>query len=347
MRPTVEKSEAYQQFLLIANGPALFNAVVAGCELDLFASLSRKPDVTADELRDHLGIPGHQLRVLLLTLCAAGLVQRADGRYRNAELAEQLLASDRPDSWRHIFVSRHRTDYAGLARATEALRAGTNSGLAVHHGGSDTLYERLADDPELEAALHSGMTAFALQTLPALLDHPEMASVNHLLDVGGGTGTVSTRFAYRRPDARATVFDLPSVARLGERQLPAELAGRVSFVGGDLFTDAYPTGADTILISHVLDVFDEPTIVALLRKAFEALPPAGRLLVYSFNADADETGGILAAQLSFYLSVLATGVGMAYPVGDYERWLRRAGFDEVRVHDGFPLEHHLIVAVKR
>jgi NAD(P)-dependent dehydrogenase (short-subunit alcohol dehydrogenase family)/SAM-dependent methyltransferase len=343
-----ESALAFERFQLIANGPALFSAVVAGLELDIFGFLARRPDATCDELAESTGVPRHQLRVLMLTLCATGAVCRQGGRYRNSEIGEQCLAPHSPDSWRHIFLSRQATDYPAFPHTTRALRAGTNLGLAVHPGTGDSLYERLAADPAMQEALHASIQAFTLRTLPALLDNPELASIGHLLDVGGGTGMVAAGFAARFPDAKVTVFDLPSVTeKLAARTLAGPLAARVQLKPGDLFADPFPAAADGVLFCHVLEVCSPEQVRALLAKACEVLPAGGTVLIYSFTAPDAEDAGVLAAQLSLYLNVLATGTGMAYPVRDYQAWLREAGCEDVRAYTGLPYEHSLIAGTRR
>lgn len=344
----VESGPAFDQFMLIANGPALFSAVVAGLELDIFGFLSGKPDASCEDLVQFTGVPRHQLRVLMLTLCATGLVRRRDRRYSNSEIAERCLAPEGPESWRHVFLSRQITDYPGFPYTTEALRAGTNRGLAVHDGTGDSLYERLAQDPEMQETLHGSVQAFTLRTLPALLDNHELAGVERLLDVGGGTGMVSAAFARRFPDARVTVFDLPAVTEeLTARIRTDSLADRVGLCSGDLFTDPFPTTVDGVLFCHVLEVFSPEQVRTLLAKAYDVLPPSGTVLIYSFTAPDEEDSGVLAAQLSLYLNVLATGTGMAYPVRDYEASLREVGYTDVRAYTGLPYEHSLIVGTKR
>lgn len=347
MDPAHDPDGEYERFLLIANGPALFNAVVAGLDLGVFTHLSQRPHATFDELRRFAGIQPHKMRVLLLTLCSCRLVVKQDGRYSNSPLAARLLASDSPDSWRHIFLSRHRTDYAPLAYTTSALRTGTNTGLAVHPGDATSLYGRVAEDEELEFTLHGSITAFTLQAIGGLLGAPELPSVRRLLDVGGGAGTTATQIALRYADIKVTIFDLPSVAKLAQESVPDTVADRITFSAGNMFDDPFPPGADAVLFSHVLDVFAPEQIELLLAKAMRTLGTGGRILIYSFNAGPDEDGGILAAQLSLYLNVLATGDGMAYPARDYEDWLRQAGCHRVRTYSGLPLEHGLVVGEKR
>jgi cyclopropane fatty-acyl-phospholipid synthase-like methyltransferase len=205
----------------------------------------------------------------------------------------------------------------------------------------------LAHDPERLATLHTSMSAFTLRSMDALLDNAELASVNHLLDMGGGDGTTAFRFAARYPNAKVTVFDMPSVTKLAAESLPQDLTERVRMTAGDVFADPWPRDVDAILFSHVLEVFSADRIIELLSKAFEVLPAGGKLLLYGFNASDDETSGVLGARLSLYLNILATGEGMAYPAKDYEEWLRHVGCSTVKTYRNLPYEHGLIVGTKQ
>jgi SAM-dependent methyltransferase len=344
--PAAVTARQYEQFQLIANGPALFNAMVTGIELGLFTFLSRSPGASAAELEKHTGLAAHPLRVLLLGLCAGGLLERRAGGYHNGPAAEHFLATDAPDGWAPILLGWKEIYYPAFQHMTEALRAGTNTALRDYEGDEPTLYQRLAHQPDLEAVLHRSMAAFTRGSLPGLLDDERIGAVRHLLDVGGGDGTTSRALAERYPRLTTTIFDLPSVVGLAAAQTPAELAGRVRVHGGDLFTDPFPPGADAVLFSHVLEVFSAEQIVVLLTKAYEALPAGGRAFLYGFSVPDEEDSGMLAARLSLYLNILATGQGMSYPAKDYAAWLRQAGFTRVEVVTGLVYEHGLIIGTK-
>lgn len=330
-----------ERFHLLVNGPALFNAVVAGAELGVFRLLSRQPGATAEDLRAGTGVPRHQLRVLLFALCSTELIHREGDGYANSAVAEEFLATDAEDSWRHILLGWQRIYYPAFAQLTEALKAGTNTALADHPGTESTLYQRLAHDPETEDVLHAAMTAFTLRSLSGLLDNVDLSSTEHVLDVGGGDGTTSRRLAALYPGTRFTVFDTPSVTRVAGRKSEAKSADRVTLCHGDLFDDPFPAAVDCVLFSHCLEIFDADRISALLAKAHGALRPGGRVLIYGFVATDDEQAGIYSARLSLYLNALASGTGMAYPARDYERWLTEAGFRDVGTIPGLPYEHAL------
>ncbi|WP_432994452.1 methyltransferase [Dactylosporangium sp. CA-233914] len=337
------KDRVYERFQLIVNGPALFNAIVAGLELNVFEYLREHPDAGFEDLERFTALRPHSLRVLLLGLTATELVSKQDGRYRNSAFADDALAADRPHSWRETLIGWRRFQYPAFPRATEALREGRNVALEAYDGPGETLYARLAHDPALVAAYHDSIAPFTHLFVAGLLDHPELSTVGHLLDVGGGDGTTAISFARRFPGARVTIFDMPAVAERAELVVPEDLAARIRLHPGDLFRDEFPGDVDAVLFSHVLEPFDEQRSVGLLSKAVRALPPGGRIFAYGMTAPDDEDGGLLAARLSLYLNVLVAVGGLAHPVADYERWLSEAGATTVKAYPGLPYEHGLVV----
>jgi hypothetical protein len=343
---TDESDPLRERFDFLVNAPALFNAVATAAELRIFHFLAENPLASHRRIQEFSGLPAHQLRVLLQSICATGLLVKRDGRYTNSAVAAELLASDAPDSWSHILPGWKEVYYPAFAHMTQAIRSGTNTALDDYPGDAPTLYQRLAALPEVEETFHRAMSAFSLRTLGGLLKCDEFTTLRHLLDVGGGDGMTSAALAERHPDLRLTVFDMPSVSRLAEDRTRAEGQGRVSRHPGDLFEDDFPTGVDGVLFSHVLEIFDGEQIRALVKKAYDVLPSGGRILVYGFNASDDETTGIYSARLGLYFNVLASGQGMAYPARDYEEWLRRAGFADVRTVTGLPYEHGLTLGTK-
>ncbi|MFF4326133.1 methyltransferase [Streptomyces sp. NPDC001591] len=341
-----EDDRVLEQFHFLVNAPALFNAVTTAVELGIFSHLSAQHPATFEHLREQTSIPSHQLRVLLQAVCTTGLLVRRDGMYENSAVAEDLLTSDADDSWTHILLGWKEVYYPAFSRMTAAMRSGTNTALADYPGDEPTLYQRLSRNPDLEAVFHRAMSAFTLRSIEGLVHRPEFSSVRHLLDIGGGDGTTSAHLSARHPGMKITVFDIPSVSGLAKERTASRFEGRIGLHPGDFFKDEFPRGADSVLFSHVLEIFSAEQILGQLKKAYDALPSGGRVFIYGYNVSDDETRGVFSARLGLYFNVLASGQGMAYPAKDYEGWLSRTGFGEVHTVSGLPYEHGLSMGRK-
>ena len=345
MGDTRASDRVFERFQLIVNAPALFNALVSGVDLGLFAFLSRSPNASFEDIQRAVDIPPHQLRVLLFAICTTELIEKDGDSYRNSEVAESALAHDQPGSWQGILRGFQRFQYPAFPHLSSALRSGKPTALDAYPGSGSSFYERISHDPEAESGYHAFLVAFAQLLTPQLLQHEGLASVRHLLDVGGGSGETAVLFAERFPEAKVTVFDLPTVSQLGARTLPASVQGRISFHPGNLMEDRFPGGVDGILFSHVVEIFSAERILSMFERAFEALVPGGKIFLYNMTAQDDEKGGPLCARASLFFNVLASGEGMTYPARDYEAWLRQVGFASVETFR-CQYEHAIVVGTK-
>lgn len=345
MADTRASDRVFERFQLIVNAPALFNALVCGVDLGLFQFLSRSPNASFEDIRRAVTIAPHQLRVLLFAICTTELIEKDGDSYRNSEVAEAALAHDRPGSWQEILRGFQRFQYPAFPYLSSAFRSGEPTALDAYPGSGSSFYERISHNPELESGYHAFLAAFAQLLTPQLLQHEGFASVRHLLDVGGGSGETAVLFAERFSELRVTVFDLPSVARMGARAVPASVSSRISFHPGNLMVDRFPGGVDGVLFSHVVEIFSAERIHSMFERAFEALAPGGKIFLYNMTAQDDEKGGPLCARASLFFNVLASGEGMTYPAKDYEAWLQEVGFVGVETFR-CQYEHAIVVGSK-
>ena len=90
----------------------------------------------------------------------------------------------------------------------------------------------------------------------ALADVPPPRRV---LNLGTGTGVVSTALAERYPEAEVVGIDIsPGMIEEARRKLPSELAGRVRFEVGDAAALACPdSDFELAVLSNMIPFFDE------------------------------------------------------------------------------------------
>jgi hypothetical protein len=107
----------------------------------------------------------------------------------------------------------------------------------------------------------------------------------------------------------------------------------------------FPPGADAILFAHMMTIWTLEKDTLLLKRAHDALPVGGRLVIFNMMGNDDEDGPITAALGSPYFLTIATGEGMLYSWREYEGCMKAAGFGQIERHV-LPRDHGLLVGIK-
>jgi demethylspheroidene O-methyltransferase len=177
-----------------------------------------------------------------------------------------------------------------------------------------------------------------------ILDAYDVAGHRCVLDVGGGDGTFLRALAARAPQTNLMLFDLPGVAAEAEAAFAtAGLAARTRIVPGDFSRDALPAGADLITFVRVLHDHDDPRVERMLRAAYEALPPGGRLVVA--ESLAGTAGAARMGDAYFGVYLWAMGSGRPRTAEELTAMLRKAGFRRIRRRPTrIPLQTSVLVA---
>jgi hypothetical protein len=153
--------------------------------------------------------------------------------------------------------------------------------------------------------------------------------------------------ARRHPHLQASVFDFPSVCQIAEERIVAnKLDDRLSAIPGNAFEDEFPRGADCFLFAHFCTIWSPAKDRQLFKKAYDALPPGGTVVIFNMMQSNDESGPLSAAVGSPYFLTIATGEGMLYTWSEYTTWLREAGFSDV-ICKRLPRDHGVIIGYKK
>ena len=262
-----------------------------------------------------LGVEPDGVAVLVTALHQLGLVQpAARGRWRNSRTARRWLL---PRSRRslHGWVGGFTYDlWDYLAHLEAAIRTGRPAGLHDWSPG----------DPRWERYMRAMFEASRLAG-PAFARAVPARSPERLLDLGGGPGGYSLAMCRRHRRLHATVVDLEGAARAARELLAGEAAAdRVSYVVGDLFTTDAGTGYDVAMANNLLHLLPPDRCVEALRRARAALRAGGTMAVLELDPRS-QLGALLG--LVFYS---ANGT-RTHEGREIAAWLRRAGFEKVRV----------------
>ncbi|HZI14218.1 MAG TPA: methyltransferase [Myxococcus sp.] len=327
---------------LLFNGARAVDVVEASLSLGLLDALEPGP-VTLGEWASRHGLVPGRLYKLLDCLESLGLVQREQdsdalesARYRAVpglrSAAEAVLGP------RSLERDRERYAWGELhGRLPQVLR------------GEHSMPPAAFDWPPRTREQVEGFEASMAAGLPPILETFQAHAARlwkdggRLLDVGGGDGTLAAHLARAHPGLAVDVYNLPATAPLVARTREAWGLSpeRLGFVGGDFLHEPLPRGYDALCFVRVLHDWPADTARALLKAAWDALPPGGRVLI----CEEFRTPERLAAQFfwSYFLIGVDSCVSRLREVEHYLRVLEETGFTGASVLPG-PFE--LVVATR-
>jgi 2,7-dihydroxy-5-methyl-1-naphthoate 7-O-methyltransferase len=247
--------------------------------------LARKVDCDADSLA----------RVLRHLVDKGVFAEPSEGEFTLNEAARvllepgQLRGSLDLDGW----GGRIAGAWSGLLTA---VRTGRGSYQEVY---GLPYWADMDAHPDLAASYDAQMShAGRRDPDPAVLVDDDWEHVQHVVDVGGGTGAMLAAILRAHPHVRGTLVDLPrTVARSGEIFESAGVADRVT-VSGQSFFDPLPAGADVYLLTRLLLDWPDEEATALLTRCAEAAAPHGRVVVDGGVSPGPAKGGLMVMVLT-------------------------------------------------
>ncbi|WP_405803198.1 methyltransferase [Streptomyces sp. NBC_01187] len=317
-------------------GFASAKLLLSALELGVFTALAETADGTAEaeELRAALGLHPRAASDFFDALTAAGLLERQYGRYRNSEAAQRHLVRG-PGYQGGFLEGANFVLYPAWGRLTEALRSGQPQ--------AEGDFEAMLSDPQARRMFLAMQDSLSQPLIPHLLDALDWSGYTTLTDVGGARGNLTGQILRARPGLTGTVFDRPQNAEpCAEHAAGLGVAERITFAGGDFFSDPLPP-ADVVVIGHVLADFSRDERRTLIEKAYTAVHDGGALLVYDpMNGDKPELASLIA---SLHMLVM-TPAGAGYHPDHCAGWMEQAGFTDVTSRP-LPLGNTLLIARKR
>jgi SAM-dependent methyltransferase/predicted transcriptional regulator len=282
----------------------------AANDLGLFEALGQGP-ANLDELAARTSVPRRTLRITVDAMVALGFVTRDADAYRNGPVAATFLAGRMPADLRPFLRFWDRISYPAWGHLAEALRTDTPIPTELDAGNRDVFL--------------AGVEAITAGAAQALTSSYDFSGHKRLLDIGGGSGSISCAIASRYPEIEATIFDLPGVVPMSRESVAAAgFADRITTVAGDVLEDAYPGDHDVVLLANVVHYFDGDRNRAVLRRSRDAVTEGGRLLALDFWTDSGHTEPVGAALMAGEFAVQLGGD--VYSVDEFRAWLEATGW---------------------
>ena len=298
-------------------------ALLSAVELGLFTTLARAPR-PAKELMAELDLQPRGTIDLLDALVSVGMLERTGDVYSNSPATDLFLDREKPSYAGGILEMANARLYPFWGSLTEALRTGHPQNEAKI---GENFFAALYGDPQRLKQFLQAMTGISMGAALAITEKFPWAQHNTMIDVGAAQGCLPVQVALRHAHITGGAFDLPPVQPVFEDYVASfGLAERLRFQPGDFFQDPLPS-ADVLVMGHILHDWGLDEKMLLLRKAYDALPEGGALIVYEAIIDDDRRANTFGLLMSVNM-LIETPDGFDYTGADCQRWMADVGFLE-------------------
>jgi precorrin-6B methylase 2 len=301
--------------------------LLSAVEMELFTDLASGPQ-SLETIRARKGLHPRSAHDFLDALVALGFLLRRDGEYSNTPATD-------------VFLDKRKSSYIGGAlemandrlygfwhHLTEALRTGLPQN-EVRSGGLP-LFEALYADPARLKTFLQAMTGISHGANMAIASKFPWTGYRTFADIGAAQGDLAVQIALANPHLSGIGFDLAEVGPIFEEYVEKNsITGRLRFIAGSFFEQALPR-ADVILMGHILHDWGIEDKRKLIRKAYEAVPEGGALIVYESIIDDDRSKNAFGLMMSLNM-LIETPAGFDYTGAECQGWMKEAGFRETRV----------------
>jgi hypothetical protein len=301
--------------------------LLSAVEMELFTDLAKGPQ-SLDSIRDRHRLHPRSARDFLDALVALGFLLRASGEYSNTPATDAFLDKHKPSYIGGMLEMANQRLYGHWNHLTEALRTGLPQNEA--RSGELPVFEALYADPSRLKSFLAAMTGVSHGANRAIASKFPWTGYKTFADAGAAQGDLATQIALANPHLLGIGFDLPEVAPIFEEYVEKNgVAGRVHFVAGSFFEQPLPQ-ADVILMGHILHDWGIDDKRVLIRKAYDAVPDGGALIVYEALIDDDRSKNAFGLMMSLNM-LIETTAGFDYTGADCQGWMKEAGFRKTRV----------------
>ena len=192
------------------------------------------------------------------------------------------------------------------------------------------MFEAIYADPARLKSFLGAMTGISHGANLAIAAKFPWNGYKTFADAGAAQGDLATQIALANPHLSGIGFDLAEVGPIFEEYVEKNgVSERVRFAAGSFFEQPLPR-ADVILMGHILHDWGIDDKRMLIRKAYDAVPEGGALIVYESMIDDDRSKNAFGLMMSLNM-LIETRDGFDYTGADCQGWMKDAGFRETRL----------------
>ncbi len=305
--------------------------LLSATNLGLFTLLSDR-EMSGNDIGTRLRLHERSLYDFLDTLVALGFLER-DGLketsvYRNSPATDLFLDKQKPTYVGGVLEMANNRLFRFWADLEEGLRTGKPQNEVK--SGDKAVFEMLYSDPERLREFVMAMAGIQMGNFAKFANEFDFAGYKTHCDVGGSGGHLSIQIALNNPHMKCTSFDLPAVGQVANEIVQTAGVGeRVTVADGDFFNDDLPS-ADVVTMGNILHDWGTADKRMLIKKAFDALPEGGSLVVLENIIDDDRKVNAFGMLMSLNM-LIETEEGYDFSGADFDALAKEVGFSETLI----------------
>ncbi len=238
------------------------------------ADLLKDGSLHCDALATVTNTHSDALYRILRALAGVGIFAETQPRCFGLTPLADCLQSNDPESVRAMAILRGEEHYyKAWGDLMYSLQTGESAFERLY--GIDLF--QYNDQNSTQGEIFDRAMAESEETNPLVLEAYDFSSIEKLVDIGGGKGSLLTTILQAYPRITGVLFDRPDVI---ERAKTTTVSDRCQLVGGDFF-EAVPQG-DALILKHIIQDWDDGRAIAILQRCHQAMNEQGRLLVIDF-----------------------------------------------------------------
>ncbi len=306
-------------------GPWVAQSIYAAAKLGLADLLAERPHA-CHELATLTQTHPQSLYRLLRGLASVGIFAETGTGEFTLGLMGSYLQSDTPGSLRAMAIMLGEEHYQAWGQILYSMKTGES---AFEHLYGMPIFDYYAKYPEPARIFDRAMTGFSSAEKDMVVASYDFSTLNQVVDVGGGQGSLLYAILTANPHLTGILFDLPPVIDVAKSTIEAKrLAQRCQWVGGDFF-ESVPAGGDAYLLKHILHDWDDDRAIAILQQCHCALSEGGRVLAIE-QVIPPGNKPFMGKFLDLNMLVMCPG-GCERTEAEYRSLFERAGFELTRI----------------
>ena len=329
MKSITQKQIDPSKIMQIGTGFWASKTLLTAVNMELFTILAKR-ELSGKEIQSRLGLHSRSLYDFLDALVALGFLKRTglkdDSLYQNAGDTEMFLDKNKPSYMGGILEMCNNRLYPFWNDLEEGLKTGLPQNETKN--GGRPIFEEVYADPEKLREFVSAMGGVQMGNFMVFAKNFDFSKYKTLCDIGGSGGLLSAQIALNNPHMNCTSFDLPPVEPIAKENIKnMELQNRVKIESGDYFTADFPN-ADVITMGNILHDWGKADKKMLIRKAYDALPKGGALVVIENIIDDNRSENAFGLLLSLNM-LIETSEGYDFSASDFSELAKEAGFGQI------------------